>query len=233
MRTRPEPLADGLRARRLRVPVRADRRPDPVLVQRLAAQLRLARVHARLVPARCSRNDDLLDALFVTLEVAVVAVDRRRRSSGRCSGLGLARLRFRGTRRDGDAAARCRWSRPRSSWASACCCSSSQLFGAHGSLGQIVDRPHHVLHLVRGGHRPGAGRRAWTRSSRRRRATSARRRWGAFRYVTLPLLAPAIARRGDARVRAVVRRPTSSRRSTPASARRRCRSTSTARSSSA
>ena len=46
-----ESVADGLRDRGLRVPVPADRDPDPVLVQRLEAQLRVARLHAALVPA--------------------------------------------------------------------------------------------------------------------------------------------------------------------------------------
>ena len=67
-----------------------------------------------------------------------------------------------------------------------------QLFGGDRLGRPDLDRPHHVLHLVRGGRRSGRGRRAWTRSSRRRPATSAPRRWGAFRYVTLPLILPAV-----------------------------------------
>ena len=51
-----------------------------------------------------------------------------------------------------------------------------QLFDVNGLDRPDLDRPHHVLHLVRGGGRPGAGGRTSTRSSRRPPATSGRRR---------------------------------------------------------
>ena len=58
-----------------------------------------------------------------------------------------------------------------------------------------LDRPHHVLHVVRGDHRPGAsiGLDPHLEEAGRDLGASA---WGAFRHVTMPLLAPAIAAGG-------------------------------------
>ena len=120
-------------------------------------ELRVARVHPRLVPEAVRRTDDLLDALRVTLQVAAIAVVVAT-VLGSLLGLGLARLRSSAAAAPPTRSSCCRWSRPRSSWASACCCSSAELFGANGSIGQIVDRPHHVLHLVRGRSSCGRGR---------------------------------------------------------------------------
>ena len=69
-----------------------------------------------------------------------------------------------------------------------------------------VDRPHHVLHLVRGGRRPRPGGQHGPARSRRRRATSGASAFGAFRYVTLPLHRAGGHGRRAARLRAVVRR---------------------------
>ena len=68
-----------------------------------------------------------------------------------------------------------------------------QLFGPNGSIGQIslAHITFCISYVAVVG--PGAGGRAWTRGWRRPPATSARRRCGAFRHVTLPLIAPAVA----------------------------------------
>ena len=50
VRTGRNPLADGVRRPHLRVPVRPDRGPDRLQLQRLAPELRVARLHDRLVP---------------------------------------------------------------------------------------------------------------------------------------------------------------------------------------
>ena len=57
---------------------------------------------------RLFANDELLDALVVTLQVAAIAVVVST-VLGTLLGLGLARLRFRGRGGDRDAPARCRW----------------------------------------------------------------------------------------------------------------------------
>ena len=62
---------------------------------------------------RLLANDDLLGAVGVTLQVALVAV-LVSTVLGTLLGLGLARLQVPRPRRDRDAPARCRWSRPRS-----------------------------------------------------------------------------------------------------------------------
>ena len=54
------------------------------------------------------------------------------------------------------------------------------------------DRPHHVLPVVRGGHREGPAGRAWTTTSSRRRWTSTPRPRQTFWRVTFPLVFPGI-----------------------------------------
>ena len=67
-----------------------------------------------------------------------------------------------------------------------------QLFGAERLARADRDRPHHVLHLVRGRRRPGPGAEHGpaSRGGRARPGASAS---GAFWHVTLPLIAPAVA----------------------------------------
>ena len=86
----------GFAVAHLRVPVRADRRPDHLQLQPVAPELRVAGLHVRLVPA----------ALRQPRPARRAGRDppgrgdrghRRRRSSASLLGLGLARLRFRGS----------------------------------------------------------------------------------------------------------------------------------------
>ncbi len=183
--------AAGLRDRGLRLPVPADRRPDPVLLQRLAAELRLARaspstgirrLFANEEPARRARGD---------------APGRGRRGD-RLDGPGHAAGARPGPdpvprqRRVGDAAA--------------------------AADGDPRDRHgHQPAAVLRPAVRRSTGRSARSRSptsrsaSRTWRSSSGPGRpgldprleeaardlgasaWGAFWHVTLPLIAPAVA----------------------------------------
>ena len=73
---------------------------------------------------------------------------------------------------------------------------SALLLFAQLGIAAVADddhpRPHHVLDLLRDGRRARRGWPRWARRSRRRRWTSARRRWQTVRLVTLPALWPAI-----------------------------------------
>ena len=91
----PQPLADRLRGRCLRVPVRADRRPDPVHFNDSRRTFVWRGFTLDWYP-RLFANADLLDALRVTLQVAAIAVIGST-ILGSLLGLGLARLRFRGS----------------------------------------------------------------------------------------------------------------------------------------
>ena len=131
--------------------------PDHLLVQRLAAELRLAAASRSTGTRGCSPTTTCSTRCRSRSQVALVAVivvD----GPGHAAGPGAGAAAVPRPRRRPRRCSCCRWSRPRSSWASACCCSSCSCSTAHGSIGQIVDRPHHVLHLVRGGRRPGARR---------------------------------------------------------------------------
>ena len=63
MRRERNPLADGLRAARLRVPVRAHRRPDRLQLQRLRGHVSSGRASRSTGIRRCFANEDLVDAL--------------------------------------------------------------------------------------------------------------------------------------------------------------------------
>ena len=143
-----------------------------VLVQRLAAELRVAGLHARLVPDACSPTRSC-SRRCSSRSRSPSSRSSCRPSSARCSASALARRRFRGTAADGDARCSCRWSRPRSSWASACCCSSSGCStgaAASGSCRSPTSRS--ASATWRSSCAPG--RRAWTRAWRRPPATSGR-----------------------------------------------------------
>ena len=153
----------------------------------------------------CSPTSDLLDALWVTLQVAAVAVIVAT-VLGSLLGLGLARLRFRGARRDRDAAA----------------AADGHARDHHG---------HQPADLLQPAARARTARSARSRSPTSRSASRTWRSWSALGRSSLDprleeaardlgasasgrLLArdPAADRagrrgRGDAGVRAVVRRP--------------------------
>ncbi len=143
-----------LRADRLRVPVRADRRPDHLLVQQGAAWPGVAGLHARLVP----------EALLQR-RAARRAVRHARGRARRGHRVDRARLAARAgsgpaavprPRRDGDAPPRPDGhARDRDGPVAAAVLPPAVRRPrlARPALG----RPHHVLHLVRGGRRPRAG----------------------------------------------------------------------------
>ena len=119
-------------------------------------------------------NRDLLDALWVTVQVAFVAVIVAT-ILGTLLGLGLARLKFRGAGAT-ETLLLLPMVTPEIIMGISLLIFFSQLLGHERLDRPDHDRPHHVLHLLRGGGRAGAGGRAWTRDWRRRRATSGRRR---------------------------------------------------------
>ena len=97
------------------------------------------------------------------------------------------------------------------------------------SCGGLVDlhgdhRPRDVLHRRRLQQRRSPGSAAWAAASRRPRPTSAPSGWQTFRLVTFPLMRSALVAGAHARVRACPSTRSSSRRSPPARASRRCRS---------
>ena len=150
----------------------------------------MARVHAGLVP-RLFANDELLDALSVTLQVAVAAVlvsvilGSLIGLGSHASSPGPAPRRHPAAPADGHARNRCR---------AELLLFFLQLFDAHGSVGQpqlahITFCISYVAVVVRA--RPPA----WTRTpgsgpGSRRLGT------GCLPFVTLPILAPAIAAGG-------------------------------------
>ena len=155
MRRGREPLADRVRGRDLRVPVRADRRPDHLQLQRLAAELRVARASRstgiravrerrparRAVGSRCRSRSSPSSASTIL---------------GSLLGLGLARLRFRGCGAT-ETLLLLPMVTPEIIMGISLLIFFSQLFGAERVDRPDLARPHHVLHLVRGDHRPRAG----------------------------------------------------------------------------
>ena len=104
---------------------------------------------------RLFANADLLDALRITMVVAVIAVIGST-ILGSLLGLGLARLRFRGSGST-ETLILLPMVTPEIIMGISLLIFFSQAVRRIGSLPQIVARPHHVLHLVRGGGRPGPG----------------------------------------------------------------------------
>ena len=206
-----------------------DRHPHRLQLQRLRGQLRVDGLHARLVPDAVRQRGHARRAL----EDARGGLRRGRRldrpgdiprPGPRPAANALRRRHRRDAHPAADGRAR------RSSSASACCCSSPR-----------SSRPTARWPRSRSPTSRSACR-TWRSSCVLARSTSTRTRGGGPRprrlgARRLPLRDPATAAAGhrgrrDARLRALVRRPASSRPSTPASARRRCRSTSTRASSS-
>ena len=121
-------------------------------------------------------NDDLLDALGITLRVAVVAV-LISTVLGSLLGLGLARLRFRG-RGATETLLLLPMVTPEIVMGLSLLLFFLQLFDGARLVRAAHDRAHHVLRVVRGDHGPGAGLGHERRSWRRPHATSGRRRSG-------------------------------------------------------
>jgi spermidine/putrescine transport system permease protein len=135
-------------------------------------------------------NSDLLDALGVTLQVAVVAVIGAT-VLGSLLGLGLARLRFRGSGAT-ETLLLLPMVTPEIIMGISLLIFFSQLFGSNGSVGQIAIAHitfciSYVAVTVRA---RAAGMDARLEEAARDLGASA---WGAFRYVTLPLILPAVA----------------------------------------
>ena len=134
-------------------------------------------------------NDTLLDALVVTFQVAVVAV-LVSTVLGALLGLGLARLRFRG-RGATETLLLVPMVTPEIVMGLSLLLFFLQLFDAHGSLAQlwiahITFCISYVAVVVRA---RAANMNPALEEAARDLGASA---WGAFRYVTLPLIAPAV-----------------------------------------
>jgi spermidine/putrescine transport system permease protein len=135
-------------------------------------------------------NRDLLDALGVTLQVAAVAVVGAT-ILGSLLGLGLARLRFRGSGAT-ETLLLLPMVTPEIVMGISLLIYFGQLFGSNGSIGQIAIAHitfciSYVAVTVRA---RAAGMDPRLEEAARDLGASA---WGAFRYVTLPLLLPAVA----------------------------------------
>jgi len=134
-------------------------------------------------------NDELLDSLFVTLQVAFVAVIVST-ILGSLLGLGLARMRFRG-RGATETLLLVPMVTPEIVMGLALLLFFLQLFDAHGSVGQlwvahITFCISYVAVVVRA---RAASMNPQLEEAARDLGASA---WGAFRFVTLPLIAPAV-----------------------------------------
>jgi spermidine/putrescine transport system permease protein len=134
-------------------------------------------------------NDELLDALVVTLQVAAVAV-LVSTVLGALLGLGLARLRFRG-RGATETLLLVPMITPEIVMGLSLLLFFVQLFDAHGSIAQlwvahITFCVSYVAVVVRA---RAANMDPHLEEAARDLGASA---WGAFRYVTLPLIAPAV-----------------------------------------
>lgn len=134
-------------------------------------------------------NDELLDALVVTLQVAAVAV-LVSTVLGALLGLGLARLRFRG-RGATETLLLVPMITPEIVMGLSLLLFFVQLFDAHGSVAQlwvahITFCVSYVAVVVRA---RAANMDPHLEEAARDLGASA---WGAFRYVTLPLIAPAV-----------------------------------------
>jgi spermidine/putrescine transport system permease protein len=134
-------------------------------------------------------NDELLDALVVTLQVAFVAVIVST-VLGALLGLALARMRFRG-RGATETLLLVPMVTPEIVMGLALLLFFLQLFDAHGSLGQLW-----VAHITFCISYVAVVVRARASSMNPQLEEAARdlgaSAWGAFRYVTLPLIAPAV-----------------------------------------
>ena len=139
---------------------------------------------------RLFANEDLLDALFRTLQVATLAV-LGSMVLGTLLGLGLARMRLRG-RGASETLLLLPMVTPEIVMGLALLLFFAQLFGGQGSLAQIgIAHITFCISYVAVVVRARAA--ASTRRSRRPARDLGASAWGAFRYVTLPLLLPAIA----------------------------------------
>ncbi len=142
---------------------------------------------------RLFANEDLLDALFVTLQVAAVAVVVAT-VLGSLLGLGLARLRFRGSGA-AETLLLLPMVTPEIIMGISLLIFFFQLFGAVGSIGQISIAHitfciSYVAVTVRA---RAAGMDPRLEEAARDLGASA---WGAFRYVTVPLILPAVVAGG-------------------------------------
>lgn len=138
---------------------------------------------------RLLANDELLDALVVTLQVAAVAVVVST-VLGSLLGLGLARLRFRG-RGATETLLLVPMVTPEIVMGLSLLLFFLQLVDAHGSIGQlwvahITFCVSYVAVVVRA---RASNMNPQLEEAARDLGASA---WGAFRYVTLPLIAPAV-----------------------------------------
>ena len=138
---------------------------------------------------RLFENDDLLDALRITLEVAVVAVIVST-ILGSLLGLGLARLRFRGSGAT-ETLLLLPMVTPEIIMGISLLIFFFQLFGAVGSVGQVS-----IAHITFCISYVAVTVRARASGMDPRLEEAARdlgaSAWGAFRYVTVPLLLPAV-----------------------------------------
>ena len=138
---------------------------------------------------RLLANDDLLDALFVTLEVAAIAVVVST-VLGSLLGLGLARLRFRGSGA-AETLILLPMVTPEILMGISLLIFFFQLFGGIGSVGQIS-----IAHVTFCISYVAVTVRARAANMDPRLEEAARdlgaSAWGAFRHVTVPLLMPAV-----------------------------------------
>jgi spermidine/putrescine transport system permease protein len=138
---------------------------------------------------RLFANDDLLDALFITLEVAAVAVVVST-VLGSLLGLGLARLRFRGSGAT-ETLLLLPMVTPEILMGISLLIFFFQLFGGIGSIGQIS-----IAHVTFCISYVAVTVRARASGMDPRLEEAARdlgaSAWGAFRYVTVPLILPAV-----------------------------------------
>jgi spermidine/putrescine transport system permease protein len=134
-------------------------------------------------------NDELLDALGVTLQVAVIAVVVST-VLGSLLGLGLARLRFRG-RAATETLLLIPMVTPEIVMGLSLLLFFLQLFDARGSVGQlsIAHATFCISYVAVVVRARAANMNPALEEAARDLGASA---WGAFRYVTLPLIAPAV-----------------------------------------
>jgi spermidine/putrescine transport system permease protein len=134
-------------------------------------------------------NDDLLDALMVTLQVAAVAV-LVSTVLGSLLGLGLARLRFRGSGA-AETLLLLPMVTPEILMGISLLIFFFQLFGAIGSIGQlsIAHVTFCISYVAVTVRARASGMDPRLEEAARDLGASA---WGAFRYVTVPLLLPAV-----------------------------------------
>ncbi len=190
---RAQPAADRVRGARLRVPVRPDRRADHLLVQRFAAVVRVARLHHGLVrqaagqrrPARGGRHDH---PGRVSSRCVVSTI------LGSLLGLGLARLRFRG-HGSTETLLLLPMVTPEIVLGLSLLLFFVALFDSRGSFAQlsiahITFCISFVAVVVRS---RAAGMNPHLEEAARDLGATA---WGAFRHVTLPLIAPGIVAGG-------------------------------------